>query len=152
MLSRSHWIAGDVVSGQWSVVSGLSHCRRFYIQYVDTNNARVTSVYLGVRTVGMLPGVVVTESYAPEDHVEEEEDHQVDDSTQVVDFVSLHPVRVPARVLSEGINLVLLRSRRRQLIIIISTTTSSLDEPQPWVDGFGLSTKNTWITILRGLR
>ena len=101
----------------------------------------------------MVLGVVVAEGDAPEDHVEEEEDHQVDDSTQVVNFVSLHPVRVPARVLSEGINLVLV-SRRRLLIIIIiiSTTTTSatsaLGETQSRVDGFGLSTKNTWLTLL----
>ena len=99
----------------------------------------------------MVLGVVVTEGDAPEDHVEEKEDHQVDDSTQVVNFVSLHPVRVPARVLSEGINLVLVSRRRQLIIIIITTTTSALGEPQPWVDGFGLSTKNTWLTLLLGL-
>ena len=100
----------------------------------------------------MVLGVVVAEGDAPEDHVEEEEDHQVDDSTQVVNFVSLHPVRVPARVLSEGINLVLVSPRRRLLIIIIiiSTTsaTSALGETQSRFDGFGLSTKNTWLTLL----
>ena len=96
--------------------------------------------------------IVVTEGNTPEDQIEKEEEDEVDDSPEVVNLVSLHPVRVPARVLSEGINLVLLRSRRRQLVMIISTTTSSLDEPQPWVDGFGLGTKNTWITILRDLR
>ena len=99
-------------------------------------------------------GVVVTEGDAPEDHVEEEEDHEVDNSTQVVYLVSLHPVRVPARVLSEGINLVLVSPRRRLLIIIIiiSTTTTSatsaLGETQSRVDGFGLSTKNTWLTLI----
>ena len=92
----------------------------------------------------MLLGVVVAESDAPEDHVEEEEDHEVDNSTQVVDFVSLHPVRVPARVISEGINLVLVSSRRRQLIII--PPSSALGKPQSGVDGFWLSTKNTWLT------
>ena len=92
----------------------------------------------------MVLGVVVAEGDAPEDHVEEEEDHQVDDSTQVVNFVSLHPVRVPARVLSEGINLVLVSSRRRQLIILPST--SALTQPQSGVDGLGLGTKNTWLT------
>ena len=92
----------------------------------------------------MLPGVVVTESYAPEDHVEEEEDHEVDDSPQVVYLVSLHPVRVPARVLSEGINLV--SSLSRQVILV---PTSALGKPQPRVDGLGLSTKQE--TILSGL-
>ena len=94
----------------------------------------------------MLLGVVVAESDAPEDHVEEEENHEVDDSTQVVYFVSLHPVRVPARVLSEGINLVSSQSRR--LLIILPT--SALGKPQPRVDGLGLSTKQE--TILSGLQ
>ena len=87
----------------------------------------------------------MAEGDAPEDHVEEEEHHEVDDPAQVVDFVSLHPVRVPAGVLSEGINLVLVSSRRRQLIII--PTTSALSQPQSRVDGLGLSTKNTWLTL-----
>ena len=90
----------------------------------------------------MLLGVVVAKSDAPEDHVEEEEDHEVDDSAQVVYFVSLHPVRVPARVLSEGINLV--SSLSRQVILV---PTSALGKPQPRVDGLGLSTKDTWITL-----
>ena len=92
-------------------------------------------------------GVVVTEGDAPEDHVEEEEDHEVDNSTQVVYLVSLHPVRVPARVLSEGINLV--SSLRRRLLII---PTTALGQPQPGVDGLGLSTKDTWITLASGLQ
>ena len=87
---------------------------------------------------GLILGVVVAQGDAPEDHVEEEEDHEVDNSTQVVYLVSLHPVRVPAGVLSEGINLVLVSSRRRQLIVL--TSSSALGETQPRVDGFGLST------------
>lgn len=92
----------------------------------------------------MLLGVVVAESDAPEDHVEEEEDHEVDDSAQVVYFVSLHPVRVPSRVLSEGINLV--SSLSRQVILV---PTSALGKPQPRVDGLGLSTKHWVRTSLR---
>ena len=90
-------------------------------------------------------GVVVTEGDAPEDHVEEEEDHEVDNSTQVVYLVSLHPVRVPARVLSEGVNLVSSLNRR-----LLTIPTSALGEPQPRVDGLGLSTKQE--TLLSGLQ
>ena len=134
MLSRSHRIA-EKSSVVYPIVGG------FISNILILNNERVK-----VQSCSwMLLGVVVAESDTPEDHVEEEEDHEVDDSPQVVYLVSLHPVRVPARVLSEGVNLV--SSLDRRLLTIL---TSALGEPQPRVDGLGLSTKQE--TILSGLQ
>ena len=94
----------------------------------------------------MLLGIVMAESDAPEDDVEEKEHHEVDHPAQVVYLVSLHPVRVPAWVLPKGIDLV--GSLRRRLVIIntpssSSSSSSALSQPQLWVYGFGLGTENT---------
>ena len=46
----------------------------------------------------------MTESYAPEHDVEDSEHHQVDNSSKIVDLVSLDPVLTPAWIVSERIN------------------------------------------------
>ena len=83
------------------------------------------------RFLKILRGIVVAEGYTPEDHVEEEEDHQVDDPPKIVDLVSFNPVRVPARVLAEGVDLL--------TRLLLPFLVSVLDKSQFWVDGLGLS-------------
>ena len=78
--------------------------------------------------------IVVTEGNTPEDQIEKEEENEVDDSPEVVNLVSLHPVRVPAGVVTERINVVAL-----VVLVAIASLPSVLGESQSRVDCFGLS-------------
>ena len=77
--------------------------------------------------------IVVTEGNTPEDQIEKEEENEVDDSPEVVNLVSLHPVRVPAGVVTERINVVAL-----VVLVAIASLPSVLGESQSRVDCFGL--------------
>ena len=77
--------------------------------------------------------IVVTEGNTPEDQIEKEEEDEVDDSPEVVNLVSLHPVRVPAGVVTERINVVAL-----VVLVAIASLPSVLGESQSRVDCFGL--------------
>merc|ERR1719474_914162 len=52
--------------------------------------------------------VEVRERNGPEDHIEEKEDNEVSNLSCSIDPVSLNPVRIPARVVSEQVNLIVI--------------------------------------------
>ena len=76
----------------------------------------------------------MTQGNTPEDDIEEKEQHEVDDSTKVVNFVSLHPVRIPTRIVTEGINLI----SRLPILLVLNAV---LAQSESWIDSFGLSTR-----------
>lgn len=76
--------------------------------------------------------IVVAEGNAPEDHVEEEKHHEVDDPPEVVNLVSFNPIRVPARILTEGVDL---------LTLLLHLLVPVLDKSQSRVYSLGLSTE-----------